>query len=195
MADTKRRLGKAGATSRDDVSDEAVSKQGAPPLAAFITSFMDKGVVDVDRVAHAFRMSKRQLAETAGTRCGLGVQGEPSRGPQGADARDRDPGDHQPGAGVVGRRGASHGLVSLTTDPCPRWANAGGAGQSRPRECGKGVPRSCRPWRLRLRFVGRCYRAHDPAWSFTPLSGAARPRPADASTARESRRFTYQAIS
>jgi RES domain-containing protein len=23
-----------------------------------------------------------------------------------------------------------------------------------------------------LRFVGRCYRAHDPAWSFTPLSGA-----------------------
>jgi len=23
-----------------------------------------------------------------------------------------------------------------------------------------------------LRFIGRCYRAHDPAWSFTPLSGA-----------------------
>jgi len=23
-----------------------------------------------------------------------------------------------------------------------------------------------------LRFAGRCYRAHDPAWSFTPLSGA-----------------------
>ena len=23
-----------------------------------------------------------------------------------------------------------------------------------------------------MRFVGRCYRAHDPAWSFTPLSGA-----------------------
>jgi RES domain-containing protein len=22
-----------------------------------------------------------------------------------------------------------------------------------------------------LRFVGRCFRAHDPAWSFTPLSG------------------------
>lgn len=22
-----------------------------------------------------------------------------------------------------------------------------------------------------MRFVGRCYRAHDPAWSFTPLSG------------------------
>ena len=23
-----------------------------------------------------------------------------------------------------------------------------------------------------MRFTGRCYRAHDPAWSFTPLSGA-----------------------
>ncbi len=23
-----------------------------------------------------------------------------------------------------------------------------------------------------MRFAGRCYRAHDPAWSFTPLSGA-----------------------
>ena len=23
-----------------------------------------------------------------------------------------------------------------------------------------------------MRFIGRCYRAHDPAWSFTPLSGA-----------------------
>lgn len=23
-----------------------------------------------------------------------------------------------------------------------------------------------------MRFVGRCFRAHDPAWSFTPLSGA-----------------------
>ena len=23
-----------------------------------------------------------------------------------------------------------------------------------------------------MRFVGRCYRGHDPAWSFTPISGA-----------------------
>ena len=23
-----------------------------------------------------------------------------------------------------------------------------------------------------MRFIGRCYRAHDPSWSFTPLSGA-----------------------
>ncbi len=34
--------------------------------AHFVTSFMDKGIVDVDRVAEAFRMSKGQLAETAG---------------------------------------------------------------------------------------------------------------------------------
>lgn len=35
--------------------------------SSFVTSFMDKGgVVDVDRVADAFRMSKGQLAQTAG---------------------------------------------------------------------------------------------------------------------------------
>lgn len=35
--------------------------------AAFITRFMDKrGIVDVEQVANAFRMTKGQLAETAG---------------------------------------------------------------------------------------------------------------------------------
>jgi len=35
--------------------------------SSFVTSFMDKGgVIDVDRVADAFRMSKGQLAQTAG---------------------------------------------------------------------------------------------------------------------------------
>ena len=35
--------------------------------APFVTGFMtEAGVVDVDRVAHAFRMSKGQLAQTAG---------------------------------------------------------------------------------------------------------------------------------
>ena len=39
----------------------------APASSTFVTSFMDKGgVVDVDRVADAFRMSKGQLAQTAG---------------------------------------------------------------------------------------------------------------------------------
>lgn len=44
---------------------------GAPSHAlagsSFVTRFMDKGgIVDVDRVADAFRMSKGQLAQTAG---------------------------------------------------------------------------------------------------------------------------------
>ena len=39
----------------------------APVTSSFVTSFMDEGgVVDVDRVADAFRMSKGQLAQTAG---------------------------------------------------------------------------------------------------------------------------------
>ena len=37
----------------------------APPLG-FVSDFIDKGVVDIGRVAEAFRMSKLQLAETAG---------------------------------------------------------------------------------------------------------------------------------
>ena len=39
----------------------------APAGSTFVTSFMDKGgIVDMDRVADAFRMSKGQLAQTAG---------------------------------------------------------------------------------------------------------------------------------
>ena len=40
-----------------------MAKAGAPFVAGFMT---EAGVVDVDRVAHAFRMSKGQLAQTAG---------------------------------------------------------------------------------------------------------------------------------
>ncbi len=37
------------------------------PGSGFMTRFLDKGgIVDVDRVAEAFRMTKSQLAETAG---------------------------------------------------------------------------------------------------------------------------------
>ncbi len=40
---------------------------GAIDRSSFVARFMDKrGIVDVERVADAFRMSKGQLAETAG---------------------------------------------------------------------------------------------------------------------------------
>lgn len=61
MTANKRRTVKAAAGRIDGLS---------PPreqLAShFVASFMDEGIVDVDRVADAFRMSKGQLAETAG---------------------------------------------------------------------------------------------------------------------------------
>lgn len=47
---------------RSDTSSPPHVQQGTQ----FVTSFMDEGIVDIDRVAEAFRMSKGQLAETAG---------------------------------------------------------------------------------------------------------------------------------
>ena len=66
-------MAKAGATtgrkplerkpSRSQSSSTGATLAGAP----FVTGFMTKaGVVDVDRVADTFRMSKGQLAQTAG---------------------------------------------------------------------------------------------------------------------------------
>src|SRR3546814_4807925 len=60
---------------------------------------------------------------------------------------------------------------SVTADPGARWTDTGGAGQ-----VGQGWRRSrlsrpSGPRRLCLRFEGRCFRGHDPAWSFSPVSG------------------------
>lgn len=56
-----RRAGRLKAQSQDEAFELPLAGSG------FVTTFMDqRGVVDVDRVADAFRMSKGQLAETAG---------------------------------------------------------------------------------------------------------------------------------
>lgn len=48
-------------------ADSPPDRNGNGPVPGFIARFMDKrGLVDVDRVADAFRMTKGQLAETAG---------------------------------------------------------------------------------------------------------------------------------
>ncbi len=52
-----------GATARTQVAPRSAADEGV----SFVTSFMTRaGIVDVDRVADAFRMSKGQLAQTAG---------------------------------------------------------------------------------------------------------------------------------
>ncbi len=61
MAAIKRKPVKASAIRSDRLSPPREQRE-----AHFVTSFMDKGIVDVDRVAEVFRMSKGQLAETAG---------------------------------------------------------------------------------------------------------------------------------
>ncbi len=66
MQEAKRKILKPGAKTLGVASDKIVAKHPLPPGTSFVMSFMDDGIVDVDRVAHAFRMSKSQLAQTAG---------------------------------------------------------------------------------------------------------------------------------
>ncbi len=61
MTAIKRRTVKAAAGRIDGLSTPREQL-----VSHFVASFMDEGIVDVDRVADAFRMSKGQLAETAG---------------------------------------------------------------------------------------------------------------------------------
>lgn len=73
MAQAKAKAGKAGSIrvqGRDGriSARDSTGKAGAIPAPdGFVVYFMNKaGVVDVDRVATAFRMTKGQLAETTG---------------------------------------------------------------------------------------------------------------------------------
>jgi uncharacterized protein (DUF2384 family) len=63
------KVGRAKASAQAASGGRALELSGAQGSAAsgFVTHFMTQaGVVDVDRVAEAFRMSKGQLAQTAG---------------------------------------------------------------------------------------------------------------------------------
>ena len=57
----------AGGSGRSNVPTRSGTVSRSPADSSFVTHFMTHaGLVDVDRVADAFRMSKGQLAETAG---------------------------------------------------------------------------------------------------------------------------------
>jgi RES domain-containing protein len=63
------------------------------------------------------------------------------------------------------------GLVSRGPDSRPRPTNGRDFGEDRARGLSEGLPGShCGRW-ICLRFAGHAYRAHDPRWSFQPLSG------------------------
>ena len=69
MQQEKRKTGGYDVKTLGAVSDKAVATHAPTPTSpgtSFVTSFMDDGIVDVDRVAHAFCMSKSQLAQTTG---------------------------------------------------------------------------------------------------------------------------------
>ena len=58
---------RAGGSRGSEVSTRGGTVSGSPADSSFVTHFMtNAGLVDVDRVADAFRMSKGQLAETTG---------------------------------------------------------------------------------------------------------------------------------
>lgn len=69
MAASHRKEAKIGTASREARGrrEAATGQFVASSGSSFVTRFMDTGgLVDVDRVANVFRMSKGQLAETAG---------------------------------------------------------------------------------------------------------------------------------
>ena len=105
-----------------------LGKAHAPSYAlagsSFVARFMDKGgVVDVDRVADAFRMSKGQLAQTAGLGIASVSKADNAWRP-GADADDGNAGDHQPRSRLGRRRSAGHGLVPVAAYPGARRTHA-----------------------------------------------------------------------
>lgn len=66
-AKSVKRIARPRVTGRQGKSADAGAPQIANAGASYVTRFMSQaGVVDVDRVAEAFRMSKGQLALTAG---------------------------------------------------------------------------------------------------------------------------------
>ena len=73
MADTEPKVGKdesvrlRGRAGRVAAKTSYRQTSSRGLISGFVTAFMDKGgIVDVDRVATAFRMTKGQLAETTG---------------------------------------------------------------------------------------------------------------------------------
>lgn len=69
------------------------------------------------------------------------------------------------------RRAACDGLVSRAADPGVWWTHRRVAGEGQQGVGHVGLPRLDRDGRIRRRFEGTCYRAHDPRWSFKPPSG------------------------
>ena len=125
-----------------------------------------------DRLAQKYGLSKAQLAQTIGLSPET-LQKSARSNAQKTQARLREMvGDSCARHGLGRRVGSGAGLVSRRTDPGFRRPHRGIAGQDRP---GRFVARLSRfrgGRRLCVRFAGLAYRAHDPRWSFTPLSGA-----------------------
>ena len=129
-----------------------------------------KGKVAVDRVIEAFGFSKAQLAETAG----LSVETlyRPGRVAPKTQARLEEMLE------IVSRvadwaGGKDQAMAWYRAEPIPAFGGrtARIAGEGRQGNRRARLSRSRGIGRIFLRFQGTCYRAHDPRWAFSPLSG------------------------
>ena len=118
-----------------------------------------------------YGLTKKQLAETIGL-APEALYKSRRLGAAKTQSRLREMNEiSDPRFRLGGRSGAVHGLVPSRADPCVRRADRGTARQVRPGQRAARLSRFDRGRRLCVRFQGLCYRAHDPRWSFTPLSG------------------------
>src|SRR5262245_17528962 len=106
---------------------------------------------------------RRQAGNTSAREAGRRSQ-DPK--PRQGNARDRGP-DHRLGW----RQGSGDGVVSSRAASRIRRSDCGVAGERRQSRGRSRLPRPYRAGRLRLRFQGAGFRAHDPKWAFSPLSG------------------------
>ena len=133
-------------------------------------------------------LSKKQLAETDRPQARSALQKRTGQGGEDRVAPRRNGGNPHAGLRLGRRPGAGGRLVSRRADPCFRRPHRRVAGQVRPRLRLARLSRFDCDGRLCVRFRGLAYRAHDPRWSFKPLSGEGGPCTAGASTPRERRR-------
>ena len=128
-------------------------------------------MIEADRLSEMLRITKGELASVTGLSRDCRVEDRPAEGAGDAVPPAGRGRDHQSGAPMGGLRASGVRLVPVATDS-PRSANRPPKPWSR--KAGRRsqtLPRSDRRRRICVRLTGLVYRAHNPRWSFAPMSG------------------------
>ena len=138
----------------------------------FITEVVGaEGVIEADRLSEMLRITKGELASVTGLSRDSVSKTARLKAPATQSRLRGDGRDHQSGAPMGGLRASGVRLVPVATDPLVRRTDRRSPGQGRSRRGSQTLPRSDRRRRICVRLTGLVYRAHNPRWSFAPMSG------------------------